>query len=71
MTCFWIVRATKAWMLLTIILANMGYCLVSGAVVIAFDSLTRWGRVLLMAEILVIIGVVMIEWSVYRKSFRS
>ncbi len=61
----------KPWMLLLIISANLAYCLVSASVILMVDKMTSWGIGLLLAEILVVMMVVGVEWQVYRKAFRS
>ncbi|AHZ84306.1 hypothetical protein Bb109J_c1614 [Bdellovibrio bacteriovorus] len=59
----------RPWMLLAIIFANVLYALVSGTVMLTVQGITTWGYSFLLAEILVLLGVVLIEWSVYRRSF--
>ncbi|MFV8259220.1 hypothetical protein ACNQKP_15540 [Bdellovibrio bacteriovorus] len=64
-------RNRKPWMLLTILFANALYVLVSGAVMMTVPGITAWGYSFLLAEILVLLAVILIEWSVYRSSFRK
>lgn len=62
-------RSRKPWMLLTILFANALYVLVSGAVMMTVQGITVWGYLFLLAEILVLLAVILIEWSVYRSFF--
>ncbi|AFY01459.1 hypothetical protein [Bdellovibrio bacteriovorus] len=62
-------RNQKLWMLLTILFANALYVLVSGAVMLTVQGITVWGYSFLVAEILVLLAVILIEWSVYRSFF--
>lgn len=71
LSCFWFVKTIKTWMLKTIIIANLFYCLVSSLVIFEFPSLTSLGSLLLIAEIIIIFGVVALETKVYRKYFSS
>ena len=63
--CYTMTKKIKPWMLLTLICANIFYCILSGAIIFALDSLTGWGQFLLIAEILAVLAVVMIELNVY------
>lgn len=70
-TCYGILKNRKPWMLLTIISANIFYTLVSTILIFTLSSITIWGRVLLLAEILVVTGVAVIEWNIYQKFFKK
>jgi hypothetical protein len=59
----------KEWMLRFIILANILYIFVSFGVIIATTDITLLGLLFLSAEILVLIGVILIEWSILQKDF--
>lgn len=63
---YWLVPKTKPWMLMAIILANLFYCVVSGVLVFAVDTITLVGRLLLALEISVVLAVVWVEYSVYK-----
>lgn len=67
--CYWLTQETKNWMLLGIITGNIIYCFVSFSLVFLYVDITRWGQSVLIAEVLVILGVVAIELKVYRKAF--
>jgi len=67
LSCYRFVKETKPWMLLGIALANIGYCLIAGALIFSYEGLTGWGQTVLAAEIAVILGVVAIELNLYRK----
>lgn len=56
-------------MLKAIIIANLFYCFISGVVIFVYPGLTVWGRLLLTGEILIVLGVVLIELKVYRNAF--
>jgi hypothetical protein len=64
LSCYWIIQKTKTWMLLGIVTANLIYCLISGGLIFFYEGITSSGRILLAAEILVILGVVIIEFKV-------
>ena len=68
LSCYRFVREITSWMLLTVISGNLLYCVVSGVVISSIESITVAGRILLIAEILVVLGVVAIEWTVYKKA---
>lgn len=59
----------KPWMLMFIMLANGFYVFVSASLILAYDGITVWGQLVLFAEILVLLGVIVVESSVYRKHF--
>lgn len=67
LSCYFFTTKTKAWMLLTIICANLFYCLVSLGVILLRERITWRGQLLLAAEIIVVLLVVLIEVNVYRK----
>jgi hypothetical protein len=67
-SCFFLVNQKKPWMLLTIIVANLFYCVVSASVLLLSKTITSWGRGLLVMEIVVIIAVVAFELHVYQKN---
>lgn len=67
LSCYFFVTKTKPWMLLTIMGANLFYCLISLGIILLRDRITWRGKLLLTAEIFVIILVVLIEFNVYRK----
>ena len=52
-----------------IMLANGFYVFVSASLILAYDGITVWGQLVLFAEILVLLGVIVVESSVYRKHF--
>lgn len=67
--CYWFIAAIRPFMLKAIIIANLFYCFISSVVIFVFPGLTMWGRLLLTVEILIILGVVVIELKVLRKAF--
>jgi hypothetical protein len=67
--CYRFVTPVTPSLLKTIVILNLVYCLISGAVIFAFPAITVWGRAILTAEILITLGVVAIEMKIYRKVF--
>jgi hypothetical protein len=65
--CYAFTKVTKPWMLLTIILGNLFYCLVSGGLILFHETLTFPGKALLSGEILIVLAVISLELRVYRK----
>ncbi len=66
-SCYGLVEQIKSWMLLTIILANLAYCLVSASVIIFHAGIRELGIYLLLSEIVVVIAVIVLEFRVYQK----
>ncbi|UXR63703.1 hypothetical protein EZJ49_11540 [Bdellovibrio bacteriovorus] len=66
LSCFFLATRTKLWMLKSIIAANTGYCLISALLIFTYPELTLWGRIVLAAEILVVLGVIAIEIKILR-----
>ncbi|MNL52718.1 hypothetical protein D3C87_1759160 [compost metagenome] len=69
LSCYWLIKAIRPFMLKAIIIANLFYCFISGVVIFVYPGLTVWGRLLLTGEILIVLGVVLIELKVYRNAF--
>ncbi len=65
--CYLFLKTTKRVMLIAIIIANLFYCFVSTVIIFILPSLTMWGSLILLAEIVIVLGVVAIEFNVYRK----
>lgn len=70
-SCYALVPTIRGWMLLTIIFANLAYCLISGSVLLFHDGIRELGTYLLLTEIMVVLGVIVIEFRVYQKHFRN
>ncbi len=66
-SCYALVKQIKSWMLLTIILANLAYCLVSASLIIFHADIRELGIYLLLSEIVVVIAVIALEFRVYQK----
>lgn len=66
LSCYRFSKEVKSWMLLTIILANLLYCLLTASILGFYDGLSTLAKYLLAAEIMLLIGVVALEWTVYR-----
>lgn len=65
--CYRMLRPAKCY-LATIMIANLLYCLLTASiVVIHMDRMTNWGVLYFVAEILIILSLVMIEFKVYKK----
>lgn len=69
-SCYGLAKERKPWMLLSIILANIFYSILSGALVLTYNGITVWGRGFLLIEIIVIMIVVALEWNIYKKHFK-
>lgn len=69
LSCYFFVKEIKGWMLLTIIMANFLYCLVSGGLIYFYSGISLWGQLLLLLEIGVVVGVLFIEYKVYKNQF--
>lgn len=63
-------QTRKPWMLLALVLANSFYGILSISLMLTCVGITLWGYLFLSAEILVLLGVIMVEWSVYRREPR-
>lgn len=67
LVCYRFVKTTKPWMLMTVMIGNTFYCLLSIQIVATHKTATVWGQIALIAEMIVILAVVTIESKVYRK----
>lgn len=67
LSCYFFASKTKPWMLLTVIGANLFYCLISLGLILFRERITWRGQLLLAAEIIVVLLVVLLEFNVYRK----
>ncbi len=67
LSCYFFITKTKPWMLLTVIYANLSYCLISAAIIFFRERITSTGRLLLTVEVIIILLVVLIEFKIYRK----
>lgn len=63
--CFFLLKTARPGALLIIIAANIIYCLITGALVTLLEGLSIWGRAYLIAEALIILGLVLVEVRVY------
>lgn len=68
LSCYFFASKTKPWMLLTIIGANLFYCLISLSLILFRERITWRGQLLLAAEIIVVLLVVLLEFNIYRKN---
>lgn len=66
LSCYFLIKKTKPWMLLAIIWANLFYCFLSGAIILLWERITWRGQAVLAAEILVVLIVIILEIRVYR-----
>lgn len=65
--CYWFVERVSRFLLI-IIFANLLYCAFTALIVVIFsDEITNLGRIYFVAEILIILMLVAVERSVYRK----
>ena len=71
LSCFQFVSQIRAWMLLTIVGANLFYCGLALGVVVDLEGISIWGRVYFVVEIFIVAGVVLLETTLYRRFFRA
>jgi hypothetical protein len=64
--CSRLAKQIKPWMLLGIAIANLFYCLVSGGIILFYESITAMGMALLGGEIAVVLAIVAVELKLYR-----
>lgn len=69
LSCYLVVKKIRPVMLLVIITANALYCILGVLVFFNFTELTILGHAFLIAEFLVILALVILEWQIYRKTF--
>lgn len=68
LSCYFLIKKTKPWMLLTIICGNLLYCLISLSLILFRERITWRAQVLLAIEIAVILCVVFLEYRIYKKT---
>lgn len=66
---FYSLAKRKPWMLLAVIFANFFYCLVSISLILFYDGLLFLGCWILLSEIFILLIMMSIEVSVYKRSF--
>ncbi len=71
LSCFHFVKQISPAMLLAIILANIFYCVISIIIIFARDEITLWGRAYFLGEIVILGVLVLVESTVYRRTFSS
>jgi hypothetical protein len=64
--CHFLVSQKKLWMLALIMIANLFYCLFSFAILLTHNEVTPIGQALIAGEILIILGVVFVEYKIYK-----
>lgn len=67
LSCYFLVSKIRPWMLLTVISANLFYCLISAALILFRERITSLGKTLLTAEIIIILLVVFVEIKVLKR----
>lgn len=70
LSCYFFVSKRRPWMLLAIIIANLIYCAISAGLILFRERITMRGKILLTAEIIIVLLVVFLELKVYKK-FKS
>lgn len=68
-TCFWFVKQPGPALLMTMMGANLLYCVVSVMIIVSLDGIKDWGRAFLVAEVLAVASVIGLEASVLRRSY--
>lgn len=69
LTCYFVAKESKRWMLSGIMLVNMLYGLLIGLLFVLLNELTIWGRAVLVVDAIIIATLVFIEAKVYRRTF--
>lgn len=64
--CHFLVSQKKPWMLILIMSANLFYCLFALTILLRLNEVTSIGHAIIAAEILVILGVILVEYKIYR-----
>ena len=64
LSCHFFVSQKKIWMLKLIMCANLIYCLLALSIFFKSNDITGWGYALIVSEIVIILGVVFIEYKV-------
>ncbi len=67
LSCYFFVSKIRPWMLMTIISANLFYCLISAALILFRERITSLGKTFLTAEIVIILLVVYVEIKVLKQ----
>ena len=70
-SCYLLVKEYKPWMFKAIITANLLYCIITFALIVGYRGLSVLGKTVLFLEILTVIGVVLLEFRVYKKTFST
>ncbi len=68
-TCFWLVKNPGPALLMTVMGANLLYCVVSVVIIVSLDGIKDWGRAFLFAEALVVAAVIGLEAAILRRSY--
>lgn len=66
LACHFLISQKKLWMLKLIMSANLFYCLFSFSTLLRLNEVTSIGRALIAGEILIIFGVVFVEYKIYK-----
>lgn len=69
--CHLFVRSRKAWMLATMMMGNVMYCLAIAYFIASLRGLTIWGFTYFLVELAIIVFLVSLEAKIYRKDFVS
>lgn len=69
--CFYFFIHTRPWKLIAIMIANFAYCVLSFLLILNCATLTGIGRWVLAAEIVVVLGVVILEINTYLNSTQT
>lgn len=67
LSCYFFISKTKPWMLFTIIGANLFYCLISLSLILFRERITWRGKLVLAAEIVVVLCIVFVEFKIFQK----
>lgn len=67
LSCYFVVKKTKPWMLLAIMGANFLYCLISLGLILFRERITWRAQSLLGFEIAIILLIIFLEFRIYKK----
>lgn len=66
LSCYFLVQEIRKWMLGAILLGNGLYCIISVGIIVFSPNMNTYGTLVLTLEILVVIVVMWIEFTIYR-----
>lgn len=69
--CYWVVRPARGF-LAVIMVANLSYCVLTAATLIQrYHEVTVWGFAYFVSEIVIVVSLVVVEFSIFRRMKRT